>query len=110
MSIILLQNTINNKTTPRTNVVASLRNIKPLTNNKNEQDSVKAEIKQLKDKLSTVMAELSNEKSNNMMLMKCQELECKEKLQNEYDVKLKEKNKELESILLEKNDLLQQYL
>lgn len=75
-------------------------------------------MKQLTDKLNTAMAELSNEKSNNMMLMnsytllleKYQKLESEHRSHDGYEGKMEEIIKAFDRVLAEKNDILQQYL
>lgn len=80
-----------------------------------ELESTKIEMELLNEKLKTIEAELLNEKNNNFKLMnsyvstleKCKDLESdvlshKEKLDNQ--------NKEMENVIVEKSNLLKQYI
>jgi len=77
-------------------------------------------MEQFNDKLKTVTAELSNEKSSNIVLMKSvtaaldkyQNLELEQKTREEiyYKEKLDSCTKELENVLIENNDLLKRYM
>lgn len=94
----------------------NLLNTNDLEPLKVEMERMNNYMEQLNNKLKTVTADLLNEKSNNMVLLnsitacldKYQNLELEQKTQEglSYKEKLDTINKELENVLIEKNNLL----
>ncbi|XP_026819128.1 zinc finger MYM-type protein 1-like [Rhopalosiphum maidis] len=108
----VLKADVNNRYTRAVNL-SNTNDLEPL---KVEMEKMNNYMEQFNDKLKTVMAELSNEKSSNLVLMKSvtaaldkyQNLELEQKTREEiyYKEKLDSCTKELESVIIEKNDLL----
>uniref|UniRef100_A0A2S2P3R6 Uncharacterized protein n=1 Tax=Schizaphis graminum TaxID=13262 RepID=A0A2S2P3R6_SCHGA len=108
----VLKSDVNNRYTRGFNL-SNTNDLEPL---KVEMEKMNNYMEQFNDKLKTVSAELSNEKNNNIVLMKSvtaaldkyQNLELEQKSHEEiyYKEKLDSCTKELENVMIEKNDLL----